>query len=95
MEICTRQTRQELSDNEWKTVSRKVRKSYIDITDEDAEIPCRCIGSLNVIKDHTQWVGEWEQIRVSIDSGAIDSVCNKSTGKMFSIKETAMSKQHG
>ena len=87
--------KEESANNEWKTVSRKVRKSYIDLTGEDAEVPCRCIGSLNVIKDPTQWVGEWEQIRVNIDSGAIDSVCNKSTGKMFSIKETAMSKQNG
>ena len=52
---------------------------------------CECnhkdaLGEINIIED------EWVQIKINIDSGAIDSVCGEDTGAHFGIKETRMSK---
>jgi hypothetical protein len=41
------------------------------------------------------WEKSWELIKVNVDSGAIDNVCNKEIGKDFAVKETKMSKGKG
>ena len=42
-----------------------------------------------------EWEKSWDLIKVNVDSGAIDNVCNKEIGKEFAVKETKMSKGKG
>jgi hypothetical protein len=45
-----------------------------------------CRGELNMVE------GEWEKIRVNVDSGAVDWVTNKETARAFDVKPTRASK---
>ena len=47
------------------------------------------VGSTRVIDD------DWEEITITVDSGAIDHVTNERDGSQFKTKETDMSKKGG
>ena len=49
------------------------------------------MGEINQVTED----GEWELIRIIVDSGAIDNVCSEEVGKQFAIMETDMSKKGG
>jgi hypothetical protein len=67
---------------------------------DDSETTETYLGPINQFEmnggvNMQEWEKSWDLIKVNVDSGAIDNVCNKEIGKEFAVKETKMSKGKG
>ena len=84
----------EMTNTKWQTAI-----NGISVEQEDETVE-KCIGPINLFEmnggvNMQDWEKSWDLIKVNVDSGAIDNVCNKEIGKEFAVEETKMSKGKG
>ncbi len=93
--IPTEHWHTEMTNTRWQTAI-----DGISVENEIPEKDERYIGpiyqfEMNGGVNMQDWEKSWDLIKVNVDSGAIDNVCNKEIGKEFAVKETKMSKGKG